>query len=121
MKKYGFSPDKWSALKNEIRSILIELAKSPHTTITYTGLTEKIVSANFVPNSNTLSELLTEISREEYDAGRWMLSALVVRQDRDMNGFIDVAAQLGRDVSAPEKFWSEEIDRVRDYWQNHKP
>lgn len=79
-------------------------------------LAERIVTANFLPMSALLHELLTEISKEEDSAGRGMLSAVVVRQDREMNGFIEVAAQFGRDVSDPERFWDDEIERVCKYW-----
>lgn len=117
MKKYGYSPENWSALKNEIRSILIDTAKSSRKTITYSGLTEKIASANLVPNSPILSAALTEISEEENASGRWMLSAVVIRKDGEKNnGFIEVAARLGRDVSDPEKCWDAEIEQVCKYW-----
>lgn len=117
MKKYGFSPENWSALKTEIRSLLIDTAKSARRTIAYSGLTEKIVSANFVPHSAILSAALTEISQEENAAGRGMLSAVVVRKDgAKKNGFIRVAAGLGRDVSDPERCWDTEIEQVCRYW-----
>lgn len=120
MGKYGYSPENWSALKSEIRLILIDTAKSARGTITYSGLTEKIVSANLVPNSEILSAALTEISEEENAAGRGMLSAVVIRKDGEKkNGFIEVAARLGRDVSNPEQCWDAEIERVCKYWSAH--
>jgi hypothetical protein len=73
-----------------------------------------------VPNSPILSAALTELSEEENTAGRGMLSAVVIRKDGEKNnGFIEVAARLGRDVSDPEKCWDAEIDQVCKYWSAH--
>lgn len=123
MKKYGFSPENWSALKNEIRSILIHTATSAEQTISYSELAETVESASLKPFSQPLFAVLTELSEEEDAAGRGMLSAVVIRKDRRKprkSGFIKLAARLGRDVTDVRECWDAEIERVCTYWVARK-
>lgn len=122
MKKYGYSPESWSALKNEIRSILIRAATSVEQTISYTDLAETVQSACLKPFSQPLFAALTELSEEEDTAGRGMLSAVVIRKDRRKtrkSGFIKLAARRGRDVTNVRECWDAEIERVCNYWCAH--
>lgn len=119
MKTYGYSPENWSALKNEIRSILIRTATSVEQTISYSDLAESVKLANLKPFSQPLFAVLTELSVEEEAAGRGMLSAVVIRKDRRKprkSGFIKLAAKLGRDVTNVRECWNAEIERVCQYW-----
>lgn len=122
MKKYGFSPENWLALRNEIRSILIRTATSVEQTISYSELAETVESASLKPFSQPLFAVLTELSEEEDAAGRGMLSAVVIRKDRRKprkSGFIRLAAKLERDVSNARACWDAEIERVCTYWSAH--
>lgn len=122
MEKYRFSPENWSALKNEIRSILIHTATSVEQTISYSDLAETVKSASLKPFSQPLFAVLTELSEEEDAAGRGMLSAVVIRKDRRKtrkSGLIKLAAKLGRDVTNVRECWDAEIERVCKYWSAH--
>ncbi len=119
MKKYGFSPENWSALKNEIREILIRTATSVEQTISYSELAESVQLASLKPFSQPLFAVLTELSREEDAAGRGMLSAVVIRKDgrkSRKSGFIKLAEKLGRDVTNVRECWNAEIERVCQCW-----
>ena len=52
------------------------------------------------------------------------MTALVVRKNRDQRpggGFFELAERLGYDVSDPEKFWLEEVNKVFASWQEEGP
>lgn len=124
MKTYGYSPENWSALKNEIRSILIRTATSDKRTMSYSDMAESVKLANLKPFSQPLFAVLTELSIEENAAGRGMLSAVVIRKDgrkTRKSGFIKLAAKLERDVTNVRECWDAEIERVCNYWAAHKP
>jgi hypothetical protein len=51
-----------------------------------------------------------------------MMTALVVRKNDNQRpgaGFFELAERLGYDVSDPEKFWIEEVNRVFASWQKN--
>ena len=71
------------------------------------------------PRDSRLPQLLAEISTEEAKAGRCMMTALVVRKNGDQrpgSGFFELAQRLGYDVSDPEKFWIEQVNKVFSSW-----
>ncbi len=68
-----------------------------------------------------VGQVLGEISEDEHQSGRPMLSAVAVASKGPPGeGFYKLAARLGRysgSSKADEKiFWSSEIDRVYDVW-----
>ena len=72
-----------------------------------------------------LSSLLQACCKGEIDDGRPMLGSVVVRKDTGMpgDGYFRVASKLGRFTGGTEPakraFWSEELQRVYDYWSSH--
>jgi len=73
-----------------------------------------------------VGQILGEMSEDEHDRGRPMLSAVAVRTapktgGRPGPGFFTFARQLGklRDTSkeTKERFWNEEKDRVYKTWK----
>ncbi len=82
------------AVKDEIRSILIEIARQ-RGTIAYSELVQKVRTARLTPGSPELAAMLGELSSEEDAAGRGMLSALVVsKSDRKPGaGFFSLARE----------------------------
>lgn len=69
-----------------------------------------------------ISQLLDEISSFEYDEGRPLLSAVVIRQDTNIpgNGFFTHATRL--DIHAQHDnmlFFVQELRRVHDFWRDH--
>jgi hypothetical protein len=118
---FGFPQSQWDAAKHETREQLIAVAKRPGT-ITYGELASKIRSISFATDDDPFHKLLGQISIEENDAGRGMLSALVVYkggplEGRPGPGFFDLARLLGRHITERDQFWTEEFGRVIEAWR----
>jgi len=63
--------------------------------------------------------ILGEISTAEHEAGRGMLSVVVVHKSGDGMpgaGFLELARSLGRDTGDRVEFWASELDRVYRTW-----
>lgn len=105
------------AVKDEIRSILIEIARQ-RGTIAYSELVQKVRTARLTPGSPELAAMLGELSSEEDAAGRGMLSALVVsKSDRKPGaGFFSLARELGRDTSDRQHCWNDELQELYRQW-----
>jgi len=70
-----------------------------------------------------IGRILGAISAHEHEAGRPLLSAIVVHQvdGRPGQGFFILARQLGllQPGQDDEDFWQTEVRRVHEYWRNH--
>lgn len=118
--KYGYPEDIWNKAKEEMRVILIDRAKN-RGMIPYSELVRQIKTIHLEPDSYALGNMLGEISTEEDNAGRGMLSVLVVHKSGDMQpgpGFYELAKSLGKDTSDILVFWVAELKRVFAYWSN---
>ena len=116
MGSYGYTDAQWNAAKEEMREVLIAVARDKGK-ISYTKLTEMVHTIHFSPEAAALHHMLGEISIEEDAAGRGMLSVIVVHKDGDMMpgpGFFKLAKKLGRDISDRDKCWINEFNRVYD-------
>jgi hypothetical protein len=115
MAKQGFGDSAWSAAKAEGKAALAQCARE-RKMISYTEFIHHICSISFeTPYDSRLPQFLAEISMEEAKAGRGMMTALVVRKNGDRmpgQGFFELAGRLGYDVSDPEKFWIEQVNKV---------
>ena len=83
--------------------------------ITYTELSDRINAYN--ARSPSFHTLITEIAREEFQAGRGMLSAVVVKADTREPGdgfYLFAEAELGATLADRPAFWREELHRVYD-------
>jgi hypothetical protein len=112
---------KWRTAKEEAKQILAERA-SLRGMMSYTELAEKITSWNFSPRDPQLFKLLDDVSREENEDGRGLLSCIVVHKVGDMEpgtGFYDLAVQLGR---SGDKLglWVNELHKVHAVWEREK-
>ena len=120
MVKHGFSDAAWEAAKAEGKAALAECARAKKM-MSYTDFMHHICSISFeTPHDSRLPQFLAEISTEEVKAGRGMMTALVVRKNGDPRpgrGFFELAERLGYDVSDPEKFWIEQVNKVFASWQ----
>jgi Arc/MetJ-type ribon-helix-helix transcriptional regulator len=96
--------------KERLRKSLSDLARRREC-IAYGELGAR---TGFHPQSPRLHELLCEISTEEAEAGRGMLSAVVVKRGtkRPGGGFFDLAERLGREVNQQDTFWRTELELV---------
>ena len=97
----GVSEESWNAAKSEARMAIEEVARQRRT-ISYTELVRQIESLYLVPHDHRLAHMLGEISTEEDNVGRGLLTVVVVHQGGDMRpgpGFFELARSRGRDTS----------------------
>jgi len=116
--KYGFTKAEWKKAKDEVRNILIRRAKV-RGMIPYSELVADVKTINLKPESYALAEMLGEVSTAEDEAGRGLLSVIVVHKYGDMqpgSGFFEMARSRGRDTSDILKCWIEEVKRVHAQW-----
>ena len=115
-----FSAAAWELAKAEGKALLVECARNKKM-ISYADFRYQIRSISFeTPHDSRLPQFLAEISTEEAEAGRGMMTALIVRKNgcrRPGAGFFQLAKRLGFDVFDPEKFWMEEVNKVFASWQ----
>jgi hypothetical protein len=118
MAKFGFLDHQWRSAIGEAKRVLADRARSK-STISYSELVSKIYSVHLEPHDTRLNHLLGEVSTEEHEAGRGMLTVLVVYKDGDQTpgpGFFELAEELGHDVSDREAFWMSELNKVYAAW-----
>lgn len=120
MPKHGFDGAEWERAKSEGKAALAECARNERL-IAYSDFIKHVRSISFQnPRDPRLAHFLGEISTEEAQAARGMLTALVVRKQgehRPGPGFFDLAEKLGYKTHDVEKFWVEEVKKVFAYWQ----
>ncbi|GAB4525263.1 MAG: hypothetical protein OHK0046_40900 [Anaerolineae bacterium] len=118
MRKYGFSEASWDAIKEEIRAILITLARL-RKTIAYSELAMQVQTAYIHHRAPAFDRILQALCDDEIAAGRPILGVLVVNKQtgRCGAGFYKTCGLRGYDVSDPEAFWQAEFARVCDYWE----
>ena len=99
-----------------VRERLIEVAKHKGT-ISYSDVAR---IADLHVRDPTLFRILDDISTHEHKAGRPLLTAVVIRQDKRMpgDGFFKLARRLGlHRVGADDKeYWQRQRDRVYAAW-----
>lgn len=117
-KHFKLSQQDWNDAKEQARAAMIERAKL-RGAIPYSDLVKKIDAIEFRAHDTRLFHLLGEISMEENDAGRGMLSVVVVHQQGDMQpgpGFFLLGKHLGYNTSNLLKFWIEQLHKVHSVW-----
>ena len=116
--KHAFSEDQWIVAKEEARQVMITVARSK-SMITYSDLVRKITSCILEPNGAHLAHMLGEISSEEDEEGRGLLTVVVVHKTGDLKpgpGFFRLARSRGRHIVDEEQYWIEELRNVYDTW-----
>ncbi|MDD9812170.1 MAG: hypothetical protein OXU71_10775 [Gammaproteobacteria bacterium] len=119
---HGYEPEDWQKAKAQATAHLVSVAKRQDWE-TYGELVKEIDAISFAPNDFALAALLGQISREEYYAGRGMLTAIVVHKYGDKmpgKGFYKLARYLGLDISDKEALWVSETKKVWNYWKNQR-
>lgn len=122
MSTCGFSQAEWDAAKQEARELMIAAARMKGM-IPYSDLASKIKVVHLAAHDKRLFELLAQISSEEDDAGRGLLSVIVVHKSGDMQpgpGFFELAKHRGRKVSDILKCWVEEVTKVHSVWSKKR-
>ena len=117
-KYFGLTHEQWHEASKEMRKILIARAKR-NATVYYSELSDKLLPiANIEPHSYAMANMLGEISVDEHNAGRPLLSAAAILKADNIpgGGFYTLAESLGFTVSDKVEFWIQEFNRCHDYW-----
>jgi len=109
----------WQDLKQEIRAILIGMARL-RVTVCYSDLAAMLTTASVHHRAPAFHRLLDEMCREDEAQGHAPLAALVVRKDSGIPGagFFTIAAGEGADVSDPLAYWQQAFEHACDYWSS---
>jgi hypothetical protein len=110
---HGLPAAAWEAAKEEARGLMRDRAVRRRPLI-YSELVEGMTAIRLEPRDPRLAHFLGQISREEHNAGRGLLTALVVHKHDGLpgDGFFELAAELGRSTTDRVKCWLAEIDRL---------
>jgi len=88
-----------------------------------TNYTEVGALVGLEPHDSRLWAMLDEINRFEHEHKRPMISALVIakQENRPGSGFWVCATDLGKFIKGEDedRFWSDELRRVWEYWASH--
>jgi hypothetical protein len=117
---HGFEKAQWERAKAEARNAMIDRAKV-RGRIPYSELVTHIKEIELTAHDPRLFHLLGEISTQEANEGRGMLTAIVVHKFGDMQpgpGFFELARSLGLDTKDITACWIGEFNKVHDYWAN---
>jgi hypothetical protein len=119
--KHGFPVAQWQSGVDEAVAILSERA-SREDPITYSELAARLRTVTIGYHSQAMDDLLVDVSTQEHEAGRPLLSVMVVRKYGDQepgNGFYKLAEWLGFKFSDRQAFWIAEFNRVTEYWRRN--
>jgi hypothetical protein len=119
---YGFALETWAQAKKTVKDRLISNLRDPRVIVTtYGELVDRLspIIDFGTPRNAVFHCLLGQISDDEEEQGRGLLSALVVHsQDRRPGaGFFEGAANWGRDVSDRDRCWTREVDKLSTVWR----
>lgn len=115
---HGLPKSTWSAAKEEAREAMIRVARRGRT-MSYSDLVHQIESCTLEPHDTRLAHMLGEISTAEDEAGRGLLTVVVVHKSGDMRpgpGFFELAQHRGRDITNKDRCWVEESRKVYKAW-----
>jgi len=120
--EFGFTDAEWSGAKSEAKAVLADCARRGET-ISYSELVQAIRSISLEAHDPRLAELLGQVSSEEDEAGRGLLSVIVVHKGgngKPGQGFFDLARSRGRDTSDLDRCWIDELKRVFGSWADQR-
>ncbi len=111
--KYGLTPGQWQAAREEMREILVGVARL-RTTITYGELAAQLRTIAPHPGSYVFQAILRDLCFAEEAAGRGMICALVVAKATGIpgQGFFKAMIRNGRDCADPQACWQAECERL---------
>lgn len=115
---FGISQQDWATAKEQARTAMVERAKV-RGMIPYSDLVNEVSAVSFHAHDTRLFHLLGEISMEEDEAGRGMLSVVVVHKHGDMQpgpGFFLLGKTLGHDTNDLLEFWVAQLHKVHGVW-----
>lgn len=112
--RLGYSESEWQLVKTQLKSLLIDTARKEQL-ITYKDLSFGLNPEKFPPNSEALSALLYEVTREEFLNGKGLLTSVVVKSGQvpfPGDGFFKCAEECGKRVYGRQKFWIRELKHL---------
>lgn len=114
---YGLSDEQWRTAQDEIRHILVGVAKL-QTTITYGELATQLTTISPHPGSYAFHALLRIVCKSEREAQRGNLCAVVVSKAHGMpgQGFFKMLMKQGYDCTDTKACWEKELARLYDIW-----
>ena len=119
---HGYPQEVWEAAKAEAREVMIAAA-ARRRVIAYSDLVAGISALDLEPQGDQLAHMLGEISTAEHEAGRGMLTVVVVHKYGDQMpgpGFYQLARTLGHDTKDREAFWVRELETVYAAWSANR-
>lgn len=115
---FGYPDKVWNAAKAEAKAAIVVCAKL-NVPISYSDLVSKITTIDLQARDPRLNGLLEELSTEEDEAGRGLLTAFVVKKDQDPGaGFYALAERLGYTVKDRTAFWIEQMNVAHAAWRD---
>lgn len=122
MARKPFAEAQWSALREEMRQMMIETARRGQL-ITYSELCASLKTAYLHYHSPQIVKLLDEIGMAERDAGRPILPAVVVGKQSGIPGagYFRIADEVhdAQGSVDPKAIWQADLQDVFDYWSTH--
>ena len=93
--------------------------------VTYYSCVAPLVGLDMdlLEDRNRIANILDRISTTEHQAGRPLLSAVVIRKDKNMpgRGFFNLARRLRlHDANNDFQYWFREIRSVHTYWSEQE-
>ncbi|PTE11771.1 hypothetical protein [Mesorhizobium helmanticense] len=115
---HGFSALAWEKAKQEALVVMTLRARTGNP-ITYSDLVAQIKAVRMEPHDTRLAHFLGEISTEEHEAGRPLITALVVHKHdlQPGKGFLELAMSLGFSFVDEVQFWSDQILLLQRQWR----
>ena len=115
-------------MNSRVRNHLVFIAKNGDSPIPYRRLinqTELGLNMDIKHEKQLLGEILDEISEEEHEEGRPLLSAMI-QDKRNGQGdrFFKLCERLGmgewKDLKKDENFRDDQIAKCQEFWQNEE-
>jgi hypothetical protein len=122
---YGHATSEWESTREWLLRRLHRVARD-RAMITYSDLANDMARAGVLrlePHSSAMAGLLGQVNLLEHEAGRPLISALVIHKGGDLepgSGFWEFAKDLGIDPGASADgrlvFWTRELERCYSRW-----
>ena len=111
---HGFPEPDWVEAKRQAMEILCKRAKR-RDPITYSDFVQRITAVRMDAHSHRLRIMMGELSTAEREAGRPLITALIVHKDdlRPGQGFFQLARDLGYVVTDETAFWIDQLNQLK--------
>ncbi|MDO8641769.1 MAG: hypothetical protein Q7R33_09580 [Nitrosarchaeum sp.] len=119
---FSLSETQWQSAIDETRKLLIAAAKK-RKIFNYKELADRVTTIDFnlphLPFYRVLPHIIGQISVEEHQTGRPLLSVLVVNNETNVpgKGFYNLAKWLKFVFTDNDTFASDEIKKTFAYWR----